>query len=356
MAYTESTASNPATDSGLLSVAGIPPVLADMAAQAPRLEGSEVNIPCEVLEGYETPEISWFKNGLPVEEGEGVEVKSDRLRIVSAKPIHSGEYNCKAVNSWGSTNVGTEVLIRKKTKILSEPMYMEFADGNMAMIDCNVDVDENLKDSLVVDWYRDNKILQVDHPSSMEAETRFYDDYDAEPARYIKHPNNTLEIKNMEKDDVGFYECRASTLLEKVLKSESSQIYLPSDFPWIIIVLVFIAVILMTILFYCIWRIRKRNKGKGYYGVKDIEKNGGKHNKSDIYYTTEDGDSIMNEQDNMPLNNSTPSRTPIFTPKTIRHLANMDKSAGSVGSLLEDDEFLKRGMDEDGSFRERYAD
>ena len=62
------------------------------------------------------------------------------------------------------------------------------------------------------------------------------------------------------------------------------------------------------------------------------------------------------DSDNMPLNNSTPSATPIFTPKTIRHLANMDKSAGSVGSLLEDDEFLKRGMDEDGSFRERYAD
>jgi hypothetical protein len=49
-------------------------------------------------------------------------------------------------------------------------------------------------------------------------------------------------------------------------------------------------------------------------------------------------------------------KTPIFTPKTIRRLARVDKSIGSIGSLLDDDEYLDKGYDEDGSFRERYAE
>ena len=96
--------------------------------------------------------------------------------------------------------------------------------------------------------------------------------------------------------------------------------------------------------------------GKGYYGM-DIE-DGGKHNKSDIYYTTEDAESIMNEMDNTFINDCqyTQAKTPIFTPKTIRHLARVDKSIGSIGSLLDDDDFLDKGYHEDGSFRERYAE
>ena len=95
--------------------------------------------------------------------------------------------------------------------------------------------------------------------------------------------------------------------------------------------------------------------GKGYYGM-DIE-DGGKHNKSDIYYTTEDAESIMNEMDNTAMDDQqAKGKTPIFTPKTIRHLARVDKSIGSIGSLLEDDDFLDKGYEEDGSFRERYAE
>ena len=95
--------------------------------------------------------------------------------------------------------------------------------------------------------------------------------------------------------------------------------------------------------------------GKGYYGM-DFE-DGGRHNKSDIYYTTEDAESIMNEMDDtLKDEQKGQEKTPIFTQmqKTIQHSAE-NKSAGSVGSLLEDD-FMDQGFDEDGSFRERYAE
>merc|ERR1719357_1825802 len=111
-------------------------------------------------------------------------------------------------------------------------------------------------------------------------------------------------------------------------------------------------IMLSCIVCYC----RRKKMGKGYYGM-DI-KDGGRHNKSDIYYTTEDAESIMNEMDNTYARDTLPTqtKTPIFTPKTIRHLARVDKSIGSIGSLLDDDEFLDKGYHEDGSFRERYAE
>ena len=101
------------------------------------------------------------------------------------------------------------------------------------------------------------------------------------------------------------------------------------------------------------WRKKRRN-GKGFYNPMDPENM--KHNKSDIYYTTEDADSIMHEVDTScsDLMEGNAPKTPIFTPKTLRHLSS--SGTGSASSLLEDDEFLKRGMNEDGSFRERYAE
>ena len=360
MAFTESTVSTPATDSGLLSVSGIPPVLAPIDQIPAQLEGADIQIRCDVTEGYETPEISWFKDGLTLEaDGERVKVEGGLVSIRGAATLHSGEYICKAVNSWGSDQMQTSVLVRKRTKILSGPVYVEFAAGNGVMLDCNVDVDVNLRSSLHIDWFKGDQILEVAaaNSSPLENVESIYDYYgDVEESKLKMFANNSLMISNLEEEDVGFYKCAASTELEPLLRSEPSQIYLPSDFPYWVIILAVLIVLVVLLCLLCAWRLRKRRRGKGFYGVKDLENHGGRHNKSDIYYTTEDGDSVMNEQDNLPFNTSTPTRTPIFTPKTIRHLSNMDKSAGSVGSLLEDDEFLKRGMDEDGSFRERYAD
>jgi len=359
VAFTESTVSNPATDSGLLSVSGIPPVLSklDSVSEQIMLEESETRLACQVLQGYEAPKVSWFKDGLPLETSEDVEIQPGGLSIKQTRPLDSGDYACKAVNSWGSDSVEFSVLVRHKTKILSGPVYVEYSHGTEVLLDCPVEVDPALKNSLEISWFKGDQLIEASSASYFPSESDTVYDYDPEEEqRFYVHANHSLEIRGLQEADIGLYKCEASTELEPLLRSEPSEIYLATEFPFWIIILIVIIIILIVIILCCFWRLRKRQKGKGYYGVKDIEKSGGKHNKSDIYYTTEDGDSIMNEQDNLPLNSSTPTRTPIFTPKTIRHLSNMDKSTGSVGSLLEDDEFLKRGMDEDGSFRERYAD
>ena len=166
--------------------------------------------------------------------------------------------------------------------------------------------------------------------------------------------NSSLLICGLGPEDVGSYHCEVSTSLGEVVRSEPSSVYLTAPFPWWILIIalsVLIFLILICVVCYC----KRRRTGKGYYGM-DIEDGiNGAHNKSDIYYTTEDNESIMDEMDQSMLERQN-GKTPIFTPKTIRRLARVDKSIGSIGSLLDDDEYLDKGYDEDGSFRERYAE
>ena len=167
--------------------------------------------------------------------------------------------------------------------------------------------------------------------------------------------NSSLLICGLGPEDVGSYHCEVNTSLGEVVRSQPSSVYLTAPFPWWVVIIalgVLIFILLLCLICYC----KRRRTGKGYYGM-DIEDgiNGAVHNKSDIYYTTEDNESIMDEMDQSMLEKQN-GKTPIFTPKTIRRLARVDKSIGSIGSLLDDDEYLDKGYDEDGSFRERYAE
>lgn len=381
-----STATNLVTDSGLLRVVGIPPSFQRPTAAASTipslLEGADITLHCELAAGYPPPRIVWFKDGVAIDE-DLVAVAGDTVTISAAQAaLHSGDYTCRASNAWGSDTLEMGVQVRRRTQILSPAVSLEYAAGQPAVLDCAVDVDANLMGSLQVDWWKGEQQLdllpsledfhvgeavgrQPEFPLVSSSLVQLIGDEAAGDEeglpRLVLLPNASLLISRLQQEDLGYYSCRVRTELEAVgLRSEVSQIYIPSAFPYWIIVLVICILLLLLLIGCLVIQVRRRTHGKGYYGVKDIEKTGttpSKHNKSDIYYTTEDGDSVMNEQDNLPLNTSTPTtRTPIFTPKTIRHLANMDKATGSVGSLLEDDEFLRRGMDEDGSFRERYAD
>jgi hypothetical protein len=377
VASTPSTANNAPTDSGLLTVVGIKPAFQPLTAPVPTLlEGADLTLRCQLAAGYPPPQIAWFKDGVPV-DNELVTVAGDTITMSAAQAAtHSGDYSCRASNDWGNAVQEQSVKVRRRTQILSQPASVEYSAGQAAVLDCAVDVDTHLVGSLQVEWWKGEQRLDL-APSSLEnfpvgesgggqpeslvsshslvqlAES----EEEEEGPRLVLLPNASLRISRLRQEDLGYYSCRVLTELETAgLRSEVSHIYVPASFPFWILILV-ICILLALLLAAClVIQLRQRTRGKGYYGVKDIEKTGTKHNKSDIYYTTEDGDSVMNEQDNLPLNTSTPTRTPIFTPKTIRHLANMEKATGSVGSLLEDDEFLRRGMDEDGSFRERYAD
>ena len=90
-------------------------------------------------------------------------------------------------------------------------------------------------------------------------------------------------------------------------------------------------------------------KGEGYYCVDDMEVNDKK-----VESTTHDSDSIMQETDHPKTDLDITQHNTMFTPRSVHLLSRIDKAGGPVGSLLSDDEFLNRGMEEGGSFRQHY--
>merc|ERR1712088_228610 len=150
--------------------------------------------------------------------------------------------------------------------------------------------------------------------------------------------DHSLLLRSPTKEDIGSYSCLVSSRLEQSIASQAAVLYIRTEFPWWIIFLLFaiLTLLLCICIFVLCWR-KKRRSGKGFYNPMDPE-------------------NIMHEVDTScsDLMEGNAPKTPIFTPKTLRHLSS--SGTGSASSLLEDDEFLKWGMNEDGSFRERYAE
>ena len=62
--------------------------------------------------------------------------------------------------------------------------------------------------------------------------------------------------------------------------------------------------------------------------------------------------SLLNPDKTLPKTKNPDKALPM--PKTLKGLAEATK--GSESSLLDEDQWLKKGMDEDGSFRGRYLE
>jgi hypothetical protein len=396
------------TMSGVLTVVGVAPSLAMADVETEWWEGDRIEVECLLEKGLTEqgrPRIYWYKDGERVgREGKDnfaarIEDDGQRLIIDRATTQHSGLWVCKAGNSEGQDVKQIELSVRRRTQLARHPEDLEFTNGKEAIFQCVAVADPTLQQDLSVIWHHDGKEVSVDcaytcrdgvtclqaekicdgeencplHEGGSGGEDEEtcdlgsgeYDEDDAvgqdtspcalgTGSKFVLSDHSLL-LCNPTKEDIGEYSCLVSSRLEQAIPSQAASLYIRTEFPWWIIFLLFaiLTLLLCICIFVFCWR-KKRRSGKGFYNPMDPENM--KHNKSDIYYTTEDADSIMHEVDTScsDLMEGNAPKTPIFTPKTLRHLSS--SGTGSASSLLEDDEFLKRGMNEDGSFRERYAE
>ena len=370
------TSLNTASESGLLTVKGVEPQLVPLTNYQTVLEGETLSLACKLKEGVvPSPRVIWYRNNEEVDQSRVREEEDNTLELGPLTTEDTGEYICQATNGEGKDFITVDVVVSERTKVLSPPqdVDLESQNGRNVFFPCEVSVDSNVvaDGDYTVTWYKDLLELDVSQilPQKVLIHGEFADSWrfaeeeaeeepagvcdDAEQQRFYLLQNDTLVVCGLQQADLGSYHCEVSTELEPSIKSQYHSVYIGSNFPWWIILVIVIAllVLLVFLALACYWRRRKQ--GKGYYGM-DLE-DGGVRNKSDIYYTTEDNESIMDEIDQSMLDKQN-GKTPIFTPKTIRRLARVDKSIGSIGSLLDDDEYLDKGYDEDGSFRERYAE
>ena len=354
------TSLNDDTASGLLTVVGINPRIQQLERRVEvRLEADSLLVPCKLTQGYPEPSVQWFKGQDKVDLGR-VSVHADNtLEIYSLVKTDSGHYTCQASNSQGRDTLQVSVEVNQRTSIVSDPVHVMLNEVNSqrsgeVIFPCDVQIDEGLQDDLEVTWFRDSERLQPSAQLLFEGlPAEDVSPCEGAESDLVMLTNHSLALCAVDQSHVGSYHCEVSTSLEpQPIISSFSSVYISQPFPWwilIIIISTILFILILCVVCYC----KRRHQGKGYYGM-DVE-DGVKHNKSDIYYTTEDNESIMDEVDQSMLEKQN-GKTPIFTPRTIKRLARVDKSIGSIGSLLDDDEYLDKGYDEDGSFRERYAE
>ena len=314
-----STPTSMATDSGLLTVVGVGPSLdEEEESLGEKLEGDNVLIPCTVTAGFPTPKITWFKDGAEVDERAG-RTTEEGLQLEDLDPKDSGEYICRAQNSEGVVTKLVELVVRRKSRVVSVPTAVEWVEGEEAVFHCEVEVDRDLEPSLSVQWFKGEDRLELFGLGD----------------RMSLLPNSSLRIHRLERGDLGLYSCRVSTALEPNLRSASSSLYLAAPLPWWLVLLLLLAATLLLLGLCLTLRLRGRfTKEQGYYGVADMERQGGVR---DVCYTTTAGGEKDQQVEVPPLS---------LTPNP--------GSANSLGSLISDELCLTEGQQEDGSFRRGY--
>ena len=137
--------------------------------------------------------------------------------------------------------------------------------GQDVRFDCLVDVDPRLKESLRVDWFKNQERLDLDIASNVSTEVS---EEESSQSRFLLMPNASLQIRSPTEDDLGTYKCQITTGIDEVILE--AMLYVESHDWLYILIIIIICVFALLILISCIAFVRKRSKRKGRYGVKDV--------------------------------------------------------------------------------------
>jgi len=94
-----------------------------------------------------------------------------------------------------------------------------------------IQVDASLKDTTVVEWYKDgakidlfksrNPTVSCEYCDNSEEDT----DYSAEDSKIILHPNNSITVEDVRSEDVGVYLCKVKTGVSEPLSMKTFSFF-----------------------------------------------------------------------------------------------------------------------------------
>ncbi len=332
------------------------------------------------------------------------------LTIYDTVVNDSGNYICRADNGHGPAAVGSaRVDIRKPTKVsfcssdgyngdlflisllplqvLVRPESAELAIGSNYTLPCVFETDKGKSGSIEVSWTKDDLPLQEslnpwqeDEESSNSPELEIPLEIDIDPklapeegnggrnstTRFYTDSSNTLYLLFADESSVGEYACSVRTPVDHVVLR--ATIYDPHSYSllWLLLVAVLVVsfLCLLCVLF---WLARRRARSKGRYGVKDVaDGKGAALNRSDVPYSVDDvggggdleGGNGTASDALLENGGDSAKKSPIYAPKDPSSKKRpREGSESSLLNLTDEELWLRKGMDEDGSFREgRYAE
>uniref|UniRef100_A0A674CCH0 Neural cell adhesion molecule L1 n=1 Tax=Salmo trutta TaxID=8032 RepID=A0A674CCH0_SALTR len=150
--------------------------------------GSDVHIKCSAT-GTPQPTIQWRVNGKPLKEipAPNRKVSDDAIILHNAKSIDSAVYQCEASNKHGTLLANANIMIMNLPPMILTEEGLEYSavEGKSVVMHCKV----FSSPPSIVTWNRDDSTGSVEGP------------------RFTVHQNGSLEIHNVEKEDMGQYTC-----------------------------------------------------------------------------------------------------------------------------------------------------
>ncbi|CAB1314721.1 unnamed protein product [Coregonus sp. 'balchen'] len=150
--------------------------------------GSNVHIKCSAT-GTPQPTIQWRVNGKRLEEVPASNRKEldDTIVLHNAKSIDSAVYQCEASNRHGTLLANANIMIMNLPPMILTEEGLEYStvEGKSVVMHCKV----FSSPPSIVTWNKD------DSTGSVEGQ------------RFTVHQNGSLEIHNVEKEDMGQYTC-----------------------------------------------------------------------------------------------------------------------------------------------------
>ena len=103
----------------------------------------------------------------------------------------SGKYACSASTWLDSSVIEVGALsVWKATSFLTSPSTVQVVQGGKSLLDCEVDVDPELMDNLVITWAKDGEIIDITQGGERN---------------FRKEENNTLTIFSANEESSGSY-------------------------------------------------------------------------------------------------------------------------------------------------------
>nr|XP_046198784.1 neural cell adhesion molecule L1-like protein isoform X8 [Oncorhynchus gorbuscha] len=150
--------------------------------------GSDVHIKCSAT-GTPQPTIQWRVNGKPLKEvpASNRKVLDDTIVLHNAKSIDSAVYQCEASNRHGTLLANANIMIMNLPPMVLTEEGLEYSavEGKSVVMHCKV----FSSPPSIVTWNKDDSTGSV------------------EGLRFTVHQNGSLEIHNVEKEDMGQYTC-----------------------------------------------------------------------------------------------------------------------------------------------------
>uniref|UniRef100_A0A8C7LM52 Neural cell adhesion molecule L1-like protein n=1 Tax=Oncorhynchus kisutch TaxID=8019 RepID=A0A8C7LM52_ONCKI len=195
------------------------------------VEGDELLLEC-IAEGFPTPKIEWVRMGHRLPDRATIENHGKLLSIDRVNEDDSGKYKCKAKNIHGEANHSFDVSVEEPPKWVSEPESQLSTIGSDVHIKCSATgtpqptiqwrvngkplkvlddtiVLHNAKsiDSAVYQCEASNRHGTLLANANIMIMSKFMVLRSVEGPRFTVHQNGSLEIHNVEKEDMGQYTC-----------------------------------------------------------------------------------------------------------------------------------------------------